>query len=134
MADDHPMYQTKREITLESLAEKYTYTSADGLEVGTHNGAHFFTVGQRKGLAVEGKEPLFVLATDVEENIIYVGEGKAHAGLYRSALWIDQEDIHWIRTDLIPQKPMVVQARIRYRQPLVKANLPSNIQRLVFGL
>ena len=124
VADDHPMYQTKRENTPESLAEKYTYTSADGLEVGTHNGAHFFTVGQRKGLAVGGtKEPLFVLATDVEENIIYVGEGKTHAGLYRSALWIEQEDIHWIRTDLIPQKPMVVQARIRYRQPLAKATL-----------
>ncbi len=124
VADDHPMYQTKRENTPESLAEKYTYTSADGLEVGTHNGAHFFTVGQRKGLAVGGtKEPLFVLATDVEENIIYVGEGKAHLGLYRSALWIEQEDIHWIRTDLIPQKPMVVQARIRYRQPLAKATL-----------
>ena len=124
VADDHPMYQTKRENTPESLAEKYTYTSADGLEVGTHNGAHFFTVGQRKGLAVGGTiEPLFVLATDVEENIIYVGEGKAHLGLYRSALWIEQEDIHWIRTDLIPQKPMVVQARIRYRQPLAKATL-----------
>ena len=124
VADDHPMYQTKRENTPESLAEKYTYTFADGLEVGTHNGAHFFTVGQRKGLAVGGtKEPLFVLATDVEENIIYVGESKAHAGLYRSALWIDQEDIHWIRRDLIPQKPMVVQARIRYRQPLAKATL-----------
>ena len=124
VADDHPMYQTKRENTPESLAEKYTYTSADGLEVGTHNGAHFFTVGQRKGLAVGGTiEPLFVLATDVEENIIYVGEGKTHAGLYRSALWIDQEDIHWIRRDLNPQKPMVVQARIRYRQPLAKATL-----------
>ena len=124
VADDHPMYQTKRENTPESFAEKYTYTSSVGLEVGTHNGAHFFTVGQRKGLAVGGtKEPLFVLATDVEENIIYVGEGKAHTGLFRYALWIDHEDIHWIRTDLIPQKPMVVKARIRYRQPLAKATL-----------
>ena len=124
VADDHPMYQTKRENTPESFAEKYTYTSSVGLEVGTHNGAHFFTVGQRKGLSVGGtKEPLFVLATDVEENIIYVGEGKAHSGLFRYALWIDHEDIHWIRTDLIPQKPMVVKARIRYRQPLAKATL-----------
>ncbi len=126
VSDDHPMYQTKRENTPGSIAEKYAYTSSDGLEVGTHNGAHFFTIGQRKGLAVGGtKEPLFVLATDVEENIIYVGESKAHAGLYRSALWIEQKDIHWIRTDLIPQKPMVVQARIRYRQPLTKATLYS---------
>ena len=59
----------------------------------------------------------------MEENIIYVGEGKAHSGLFRYALWIDHEDIHWIRTDLIPQKPMVVKARIRYRQPLAKATL-----------
>ena len=124
VADDHPMYQTKRENTPESFAEKYTYTSDVGLQVGTHNGAHFFTVGQRKGLAVGGtKEPLFVLATDVKENIVYVGEGKAHSGLFRYALWIDHEDIHWIRTDLIPQKPMVVKARIRYRQPLAKATL-----------
>ena len=124
VADDHPMYQTKKENTPESFAKKYTYTSDVGLEVGTHNGAHFFTVGQRKGLAVGGtKEPLFVLATDVKENIIYVGEGKAHSGLFRYALWIDHEDIHWIRTDLIPQKPMVVKARIRYRQPLAKATL-----------
>ena len=124
VAHDHPMYQTKRKKTPESLAEKYTYTSADGPEVGDHKGAHFFTVGQRKGLAVGGtKEPLFVLATDVKENIIYVGEGKAHSGLYRSALWIDKEDIHWIRRDLIPQKSIVVKARVRYRQPLVKATL-----------
>ena len=60
-------------------------------------------------------------------------EGKAHAGLYRSALWIDQEDIHWIRKDLIPQKPMVVQARIRYRQPLAKQPYIQQ-PRLVFGL
>jgi tRNA-specific 2-thiouridylase len=89
-----------------------------------HNGAHFFTVGQRKGLAVGGtKEPLFVLATDVQKNIIYVGEGKDHPGLYRRALWIDQADVHWIRPDLQTDQPMMVQARIRYRQPLAKARL-----------
>ncbi|MGB2370553.1 MAG: tRNA 2-thiouridine(34) synthase MnmA, partial [Flavobacteriaceae bacterium] len=100
--DSHPMYQIKREETPEGLASKYSYSAADGAEVGTHDGAHFFTVGQRKGLAVGGtKEPLFVLATDVEQNIIYVGEGKFHPGLLRSALWIAQADMHWVRPDLV---------------------------------
>ena len=122
--DSHPMYQIKREETPEGLATKYSYSAADGVEVGTHDGAHFFTVGQRKGLAVGGtKEPLFVLATDVEQNIIYVGEGKSHPGLLRSALWIAQTDVHWVRPDLMPHEPMQVWARIRYRQPLAKATL-----------
>ena len=122
--DGHPMYQIKREETPEGLATKYSYTPTDGVEVGTHDGAHFFTVGQRKGLAVGGtKDPLFVLATDVKDNIIYVGEGKSHPGLYRSALWIAQEDVHWVRPDLECAAPMQVWARIRYRQPLAKATL-----------
>ena len=122
--DSHPMYQIKREETADGLATKYSYSAADGTEVGIHNGAHFFTVGQRKGLAIGGtKEPLFVLATDVEKNIIYVGEGKSHPGLLRSALWIAQADVHWVRPDLVPHEPMQVWARIRYRQPLAKATL-----------
>ena len=122
--DSHPMYQIKREETPEGLASKYSYSAADGVDVGTHDGAHFFTVGQRKGLAVGGtKDPLFVLATDVKDNIIYVGEGKAHPGLLRSALWIAQTDMHWVRPDLMPHEPMQVWARIRYRQPLAKATL-----------
>ncbi|MGB0255154.1 MAG: tRNA 2-thiouridine(34) synthase MnmA, partial [Flavobacteriaceae bacterium] len=122
--DTHPMYAQTREETPEGLAKKYPYTQTDGKAVGTHNGAHFFTVGQRKGLAVGGTvEPLFVLATDVETNTIYVGEGKNHPGLYRRALWIAQEDVHWIRPDLATKNPMQVLARIRYRQPLAKATL-----------
>ena len=122
--DSHPMYHIKREETPEELAAKYSYSAADGAEVGTHDGAHFFTVGQRKGLAVGGtKEPLFVLATDVEKNMIYVGEGKSHPGLLRSALWIAQADMHWVHPDLMPHEPMQIWARIRYRQPLAKATL-----------
>ena len=122
--DSHPMYQIKREETADGLATKYSYSAADGTEVGIHDGAHFFTIGQRKGLAIGGtKEPLFVLATDVEKNIIYVGEGKSHPGLLRSALWIAQADVHWVRPDLVPHEPMQVWARIRYRQPLAKATL-----------
>lgn len=122
--DSHPMYHIKREETPEGLAAKYSYSAADGAEVGTHDGAHFFTVGQRKGLAVGGtKKPLFVLATDVEKNMIYVGEGKSHPGLLRSALWIAQADMHWVHPDLMPHEPMQIWARIRYRQPLAKATL-----------
>ena len=122
--NSHPMYAESRETSPEGLAKKYTYSPTDGIKVGTHNGAHFFTVGQRKGLAVGGTvEPLFVLATDVETNTIYVGEGKDHPGLYRRALWIAQEDVHWIRPDLATEQPTRVQARIRYRQPLAAATL-----------
>ena len=124
ISDSHPMYQIKREETPVGLANKYSYSAAYGVEVGTHDGAHFFTVGQRKGLAVGGtKEPLFVLATDVEQNIIYVGEGKSHPGLLRSALCIAQADMHWVRPDLVSHEPIQVWARIRYRQPLTKATL-----------
>ena len=94
--------------------------------VGEHNGAHFFTVGQRKGLKVGGMvEPLFVIDTDVDTNTIYVGQGKQHPGLYREALKINKVDIHWIRNDLSISsgQTLEVLARIRYRQPLQKARL-----------
>ncbi len=124
VASSHPMYCEPRENSPEEVAKKYVYTPSDGKQVGTHNGAHFFTVGQRKGLAVGGTvEPLFVLATDVKTNTIYVGEGKNHPGLFRRALWIAQEDVHWVRPDLASDNPMEVQARIRYRQPLTTATL-----------
>jgi tRNA-specific 2-thiouridylase len=120
----HPMYAQTPENTPAGFAKKFAYTAADGKIVGTHNGAYFFTVGQRKGLAVGGtKEPLFVLAIDVQKNCIYVGEGKDHPGIYRTALWIDQADVHWIRPDLETGQPLAVQARIRYRQPLALATL-----------
>ena len=96
--------------------------------VGKHQGAHYFTKGQRKGLAVGGtKEPLFVIETDVDENIIYTGEGKNHPGLYRNVLFVSNEELHWVRTDLAlnPGEEMEVEARIRYRQKLEKARLYS---------
>ena len=114
------------EYELKFKSEKYHYCPADGKVVGQHDGAHFFTIGQRKGLHVGGTvEPLFVIDTDTQENIIYVGEGHAHPGLFRSALFIKKEAIHWIRTDLSLslQQTMDVQVRIRYRQPLQKAHL-----------
>lgn len=97
-----------------------------GKTIGTHNGAHFFTIGQRKGINVGGyKEPLFVIGTDVEKNILYVGEGQSHHGLYRKGLYIRNEEVHWIRTDLEMHagESREYMVRIRYRQPLQKAKL-----------
>ena len=114
------------EDELKYYAEKYHYSPTDGKVIGQHDGAHFFTIGQRKGLHVGGTvEPLFVIDTDTEKNIIYVGEGHAHPGLFRRTLFVKKEDIHWIRTDLALSllQTMEAMVRIRYRQPLQKATL-----------
>jgi tRNA (5-methylaminomethyl-2-thiouridylate)-methyltransferase len=117
------------EDELKYYAEKYHYSPTDGKVIGQHDGAHFFTIGQRKGLHVGGTvEPLFVIDTDTEKNIIYVGEGHAHPGLFRRTLFVKKEDIHWIRTDLALSlhQSMEAMVRIRYRQPLQKATLYLN--------
>ena len=122
---EKPSFNSK-EKELEFLATKFLYSKEDGKVVGKHQGAHYFTKGQRKGLAVGGtKEPLFVIETDVDENIIYTGEGKNHSGLYRNVLFVSNEEIHWVREDLQLQngETLEVEARIRYRQKLEKAIL-----------
>ena len=118
--------QNGNDKTLNKKAEKYNYDISDGRLIGEHQGAHFYTIGQRKGLGIGGfEEPLFVIDTDVEENVIYVGEGKFHPGLFRDTLKVEQEEVHWIRSDLTPEigNSIEVKARIRYRQPLQKATL-----------
>ncbi len=120
-----PDFKSKRE-ELEFLSSKFEYTTRIGKVVGKHQGAHYYTKGQRKGLAVGGTpEPLFVIETDVETNVIYAGQGKAHPGLYRKALFISNEEVHWVRKDLVldVDEEMKVKARIRYRQPLDEATL-----------
>ena len=118
--------QQPAEDDLAALAEPRRYTVRDGKKVGTHNGAHFYTIGQRKGLGIGGrKESLFIIATDVKENVIYVGEGDAHPGLYRKALKLQSDALHWVN----PADAMQVgehrsyDVRIRYRQPLQRAEL-----------
>jgi len=116
----------EKEDALKFKSTKFVYRPEDGKQVGSHQGAHYFTKGQRKGLAVGGTvEPLFVIDTDVKENIIYTGEGKLHKGLYRNVLFVKEDEIHWIREDLALNggEEMEVMARIRYRQPLEKATL-----------
>ena len=122
---EQPKFNSKEE-ELDFFATKYQYNKLDGEVVGKHLGAHYFTKGQRKGLGVGGtKEPLFVIETDVRENVIYAGEGKNHKGLFRSVLFVSNEEEHWIREDLKlkNQESLDVEARIRYRQPLEKAIL-----------
>ncbi|MGY5850193.1 tRNA 2-thiouridine(34) synthase MnmA [Salegentibacter sp. F14] len=122
---DTPEFSNKQE-ELDFLSRKYEYTSSDGKVVGKHQGAHYFTKGQRKGLAVGGTpEPLFVIDTDVDNNVIYTGQGKNHPGIYRKALFINNDEIHWVRKDLTlnPDQSLQVMARIRYRQPLQQARL-----------
>ena len=111
---------------LSKKASKLHYSVTDGKVVGKHQGAHYFTIGQRKGLGVGGTvEPLFVIGTDVSANVIYTGQGKDHPGLYREALFIRGHELHWVREDLALKEgeTMEVSARIRYRQPLQKARL-----------
>ena len=118
-------FSTKTE-ELQYLSRKAEYKVADGEIVGKHQGAHYFTKGQRKGLSVGGKvEPLFVIDTDVKENVIYTGQGKQHPGLYKRALFVSNEELHWVRPDLAlkTDETLVVLARIRYRQPLENATL-----------
>ena len=127
-----PIYERKtpefesKEQELDFFSKKFIYSKDDGKVVGKHQGAHYFTKGQRKGLAVGGTiEPLFVIDTDVDNNIIYTGEGKQHPGLYRKVLMVLNDEIHWLRTDLalMDGEEMKVKARIRYRQVLEDAIL-----------
>ena len=115
-----------KEQELQHFAKKFEYEQADGKVVGKHQGAHYFTKGQRKGLAVGGTpEPLFVIDTDVNENIIYTGQGKEHPGLFRKALFVNNQEVHWVRKDLTlaTDSELKVKARIRYRQDLQEATL-----------
>lgn len=130
-----PVYHSNMEqdSSLITLSEKYIYTKDQGKNVGTHNGAHYFTKGQRKGLGVGGTpEPLFVIETDVKENVIYTGQGKNHPGLLRKGLFVANDEIHWVREDLrLPVGAQLeTKARIRYRQALEKATLYQEEQGL----
>lgn len=107
-------------------AKNISYSPTMAKVVGKHQGAHYYTIGQRKGLNVGGtKEPLFIIATDVATNAIYTGQGHSHPGLFRKALYIQESEIHWVREDLALNdgETMAVMVRIRYRQPLQKATL-----------
>ncbi|SNV47002.1 tRNA-specific 2-thiouridylase mnmA [Chryseobacterium taklimakanense] len=122
---EKPLFSSKLE-ELEFLSSKIKYRKSDGKVIGKHQGAQYYTIGQSKGLGIGGhKESCFIINRDMENNILYVGEGKNFPGLYRKALKIENSEVHWIREDLRLQhgESMDVMARIRYRQPLEKATL-----------
>ena len=109
------------EVDLKNISRPYDLQPQHGRVIGEHTGAHFYTIGQRRGLSLGGfEEPLFVIGTDTATNVIYTGMGEQHPGLYRKALFIPASDTHWIREDLrleLGQSKKYL-ARIRYRQPL----------------
>ena len=109
-----------------ALARAYHYRESDGRKIGTHIGAQYYTIGQRKGLNIGGyREPIFILDTSIATNTIYVGEGHEHPGLMRKALKINADEVHWIRPDLrmAPGEVRRYLVRVRYRQPLQQAAL-----------
>ena len=109
-----------------ALARAYHYRESDGKKIGTHIGAQYYTIGQRKGLNIGGhREPIFILDTSIATNTIYVGEGHEHPGLMRRALKIDADEVHWIRRDLrmAPGEVRRYLVRVRYRQPLQRTVL-----------
>lgn len=122
---EKPEFSSKLE-ELEYLSAKIHYKKSDGKVIGKHQGAQFYTIGQSKGLGIGGhKESCFLISRDMENNLVYVGEGRNFPGLFRKALKIDNSEVHWIREDLRLKngESMEVMARIRYRQPLEKATL-----------
>ncbi len=115
-----------KEEELQFLSSPFSFSSSDGQEIGEHNGAYYYTVGQRKGLNIGGfRDPLFVVQTDVSNNIIYVGMGESHPALFKKALFVNSNEIHWIREDLKidENETMQIEFRIRYRQPLQSGTL-----------
>jgi len=119
------LFETKLDELI-YLSKKIKYQKEDGKVIGKHQGAQFFTIGQSKGLGIGGhKESCFIIDRDMENNILFVGEGKNFPGLYRKALKINNDEVHWVREDLRLKngESMNVKARIRYRQPLEDAVL-----------
>ena len=122
---EKPVFETKLD-ELKYLSKKIKYQKEDGKVIGKHQGAPFFTIGQSKGLGIGGhKESCFIIDRDMENNILFVGEGKNFPGLYRKALKINNDEVHWVREDLRLKngESMKIKARIRYRQPLEDAVL-----------
>lgn len=122
---ENPQFSSKLE-ELQFLSQKTKYQKSDGKVIGKHPGAHYFTIGQSKGLGIGGHaESCFIVSRDMETNTIFVGEGKNFPGLFRKALKIENTEVHWVREDLRLQnaESMKVKVRIRYRQTLEEATL-----------
>ena len=122
---NHPTFNRESD-SLKHRSAEYQLTPDMGKVVGQHQGAHFFTIGQRKGLNVGGKpEPLFVIGTDVETNTVYVGCGESHPGLLRDCLYVVKDEVHWLQPslELLPGQSEQYSLRFRYRQKLQTGTL-----------
>lgn len=118
---------------LKNITAPYDLAPEYGEAIGEHQGAHYYTIGQRKGLNLGGFEkPLFVIGTDTDTNTIYTGMGEDHPGLYRKGLFIPTQDEHWVREDLLLSvgTSRKYEARIRYRQPLTPCTLHKQAEGL----
>ena len=116
-----------------SLTDEIDYTLSDGKIIGKHNGAYYYTIGQRKGLAIGGyKDPLFVISTNTQTNEIFVGEGKNHPGLIKKALKVKYSDVNWVNDDYNFENlaDLKLKARIRYRQKLQKISIYKHLDYL----
>ena len=115
------LQQKLKKKDLEFLSSRISYKKNDGKLIGKHDGAHFFTIGQRKGLSIGGyKDPLFIISTNTSSNEIYVGEGKNHPGLLKKVLKIKFSEINWVNNtyNYLIIKDLTLKARIRHRQKL----------------
>jgi tRNA-uridine 2-sulfurtransferase len=114
------------ETNLDALSTHFSFKREDGIPVAKHQGAHFYTIGQRKGLQVGGRPlPSFVIQIDTENNLVFTGQGEDHFGLNKWALRIQNEELHWVNPRFLLKKGenREVLVRIRYRQKLQKATL-----------
>ena len=116
-----------------SLTNQIDYSLSDVKIIVKHDGAHYYTTGQRKGLAIGGyKEPLFVISTNTQTNEIFVGEGKNHPGLSKKALKVKFSEVNWVNDDYNFEniRDLNLKARIRYRQKLQKIFLHKHLDYL----
>jgi tRNA-specific 2-thiouridylase len=127
IAADAPLFKNGTNGNgFEHLTEPFVFTPDLGKIIGEHNGAHYYTIGQRKGLNIGGKpKPMFIIGTDTGKNVIYMGMGEDHPGLHRKGLFIPAADEHWVRPDLALKngESRNYLARIRYRQKLESCTL-----------
>jgi tRNA-specific 2-thiouridylase len=130
ISENHPEFLNYQNIgksaeNVAALSKDFVFHPADGIPVADHQGAHFYTIGQRRGLQIGGRPlPSFVIGTDVKNNTVYSGQGEEHPGLYKQALRIELNEFHWVRS--YENKDSEYQGfniRIRYRQSLQKGTL-----------
>jgi len=122
--EDLPMFDAYDTIPVDvdhvkELSEPFVYEKEQGTIVAEHQGAHFYTIGQRKGLNIGGRpHPSFVIGIDVERNLVYSGQTDQHRGLNRQALKIQDQDFNFLNPNYSfnTLNGNKYSLRIRYRQ------------------